>query len=123
LPDSGALGRPARQALRSRPHARWPGDFSLNAANSITAAELLALGLDSLTPTHDLNAAQVADLARAAGAQPHRNGGVPPLAGLPHRALRVLPFLSDRIELPGLRPALRRAPSGAARFEPAARIP
>jgi putative protease len=54
--------------LRGRPHAALTGDFSLNAANVITAAELLALGLDSLTPTHDLNAAQVADLARAAGA-------------------------------------------------------
>ncbi|MGA2037954.1 MAG: U32 family peptidase [Bryobacteraceae bacterium] len=54
--------------LRSRTHGALAGDFSLNAANSITAAELLALGLDSLTPTHDLNAAQVADLARAAGA-------------------------------------------------------
>jgi putative protease len=56
------------QALRDRPHAALVGDFSLNAANAITAAELLALGLDSLAPTHDLNAAQVADLARAVGA-------------------------------------------------------
>ena len=54
--------------LRGRPHAALVGDFSLNAANAITAGELLALGLDSLTPTHDLNAAQVADLARAVGA-------------------------------------------------------
>jgi putative protease len=44
------------------------GDFSLNAANSIAAAELLELGLDSIAPTHDLNAAQVAELARAVGA-------------------------------------------------------
>jgi putative protease len=44
------------------------GDFSLNAANSSTAEELFALGLEFLTPTHDLNAAQVADLARRAGA-------------------------------------------------------
>ncbi len=56
-------------ALRTRPHAALVGDFSLNAANAITAAELLALGLDSLAPTHDLNAAQVADLARAVGAR------------------------------------------------------
>jgi putative protease len=55
-------------ALGSRPHAALAGDFSLNAANAITAAELMALGLDMLTPTHDLNAAQVADLARAVGA-------------------------------------------------------
>jgi len=44
------------------------GDFSLNAANAATAAELFALGLSLLTPTHDLNAAQVSDLARRAGA-------------------------------------------------------
>jgi putative protease len=55
-------------SLRGRHHAALAGDFSLNAANAITAAELLAMGLDSLTPTHDLNAAQVADLARAVGA-------------------------------------------------------
>jgi putative protease len=55
-------------ALRSRPHGALIGDFSLNAANAISAAELLALGLSMLTPTHDLNAAQVADLARRAGA-------------------------------------------------------
>jgi len=45
------------------------GDFSLNAANEITAAELFALGLDALTPAHDLNAAQIAELARKAGAR------------------------------------------------------
>jgi U32 family peptidase len=56
-------------ALQDRPHAALVGDFSLNAANAITAAELLALGLDVFTPTHDLNAAQVADLARTAGAR------------------------------------------------------
>jgi putative protease len=55
-------------ALRGRPHAPLIGDFSLNAANAISAAELLDLGLTILTPTHDLNAAQVADLARHAGA-------------------------------------------------------
>jgi putative protease len=55
-------------ALRSRPHAALIGDFSLNAANAVTAAELLELGLSQLTPTHDLNAAQVAELARESGA-------------------------------------------------------
>jgi putative protease len=55
-------------ALRQRPHPALAGDFSLNAANALTAAELFALGLDSLTPTHDLNADQVADLARESGA-------------------------------------------------------
>ena len=43
------------------------GDFSLNAANSLAANLLLELGLTRITPTHDLNAEQVADLARRAG--------------------------------------------------------
>jgi putative protease len=55
-------------ALRERSHGALTGDFSLNAANAIAAAELLGLGLDRLAPTHDLNAAQVADLARRTGA-------------------------------------------------------
>jgi putative protease len=54
-------------ALRERSHASLIGDFSLNAANSAAAAELFDLGLDVLTPTHDLNGAQVAELARCAG--------------------------------------------------------
>ena len=54
--------------LSDRPHPPLTGDFSLNAANSITARTLLELGLERLAPTHDLNAAQVADLARAVGA-------------------------------------------------------
>jgi putative protease len=54
-------------ALRERPHPELTGDFSLNAANALAAAELFDLGLSFLTPTHDLNAAQVADLAREAG--------------------------------------------------------
>ncbi len=55
-------------ALRERPHRELIGDFSLNAANAISAAEFLDLGLSRLTPTHDLNAAQVATLARSVGA-------------------------------------------------------
>jgi putative protease len=55
-------------ALRDRKHPVLIGDFSLNAANSLSAAEYLKL-LSRLTPTHDLNAAQVADLARDAGAE------------------------------------------------------
>ncbi|HQY93611.1 U32 family peptidase [Caldilinea sp.] len=43
------------------------GDFSLNAANELTARTFLALGLTRLTPTHDLNAAQVTDLAQRIG--------------------------------------------------------
>lgn len=43
------------------------GDFSLNAANTLTAAAYLEMGLTRLTPTHDLNAAQIAALAREVG--------------------------------------------------------
>jgi U32 family peptidase len=52
------------QALRERRHAPLVGDFSLNAANSLTAAMYLELGLSRITPTHDLNGAQVGELAR-----------------------------------------------------------
>jgi putative protease len=54
--------------LREREHPFLIGDFSLNAANSLSAAEYLKL-VARLTPTHDLNGAQVADLARDAGAE------------------------------------------------------
>jgi putative protease len=69
--DCAILVRPAGMlhAIRAVSHAPLIGDFSLNAANSVTADMYLALGLDRLTPTHDLNAAQVADLARTAGAE------------------------------------------------------
>ncbi|ADY26655.1 peptidase U32 [Deinococcus proteolyticus MRP] len=43
------------------------GDFSLNAANVLTTRALLDLGLSRMTPTHDLNAQQVAELAGLAG--------------------------------------------------------
>lgn len=39
------------------------GDFSLNAANLLTAETYFAMGLDRLTPTHDLNADQIAKLS------------------------------------------------------------
>jgi putative protease len=67
--DCAILLRPAGMlhALRELPHAELIGDFSLNAANSVTAEMYFALGLDRLTPTHDLNAAQVAELARTSG--------------------------------------------------------
>jgi U32 family peptidase len=55
-------------ALREKAHPLLIGDFSLNAANSLSAAEYLKF-VARLTPTHDLNAAQVADLARDAGAE------------------------------------------------------
>jgi putative protease len=49
--------------------AELVGDFSLNAANSRTADSYLQLGLSRITPAHDLNAAQIADLARRTGAE------------------------------------------------------
>lgn len=55
------------QALRDEGHQELTGDFSLNAANSMTAQTLLDLGLARLTPTHDLNADQTAELARNVG--------------------------------------------------------
>jgi putative protease len=43
------------------------GDFSLNTANTLTAEAYLELGLERLTPTHDLNAAQISALAATIG--------------------------------------------------------
>jgi putative protease len=40
------------------------GDFSLNVTNSLTAQHLLALGLKSVTASHDLNSAELLDLLR-----------------------------------------------------------
>jgi len=51
------------QALRQTDHSRLIGDFSLNAANVLSADTLLKLGLHRITPTHDLNAAQITELA------------------------------------------------------------
>ncbi|MBB5294051.1 U32 family peptidase [Deinococcus metallilatus] len=45
------------------------GDFSLNAANVLTTRALLDLGLERVTPTHDLNARQVTELASLVGAE------------------------------------------------------
>jgi putative protease len=60
-------------ALNERPYPlqcqQWIGDFSLNTANSLTAAMYLDLGLSRITPTHDLNGAQVGELARKIDAE------------------------------------------------------
>ena len=68
--DCPILVRPAGlvHALRERDHAPLIGDFSLNVSNSISAELFLDLGLERLTPAHDLNAAQVATLALGIGA-------------------------------------------------------
>jgi putative protease len=57
------------ETLRTAGHRDLIGDFSLNAANSITADLLLQFGLQRITPTHDLNAAQVAALAEQLGGE------------------------------------------------------
>lgn len=61
------LVRPASLIPVLRGRAAMVGDFSLNAANSLTADAFLAMGLERITPAHDLNAEQVADLARQVG--------------------------------------------------------
>jgi U32 family peptidase len=66
--DCPVLVRGAGMIDLLRGKAPLIGDFSLNAANSLTADLYLSDGLDRLTPTHDLNAEQITDLARKAGA-------------------------------------------------------
>ncbi|MEP7353325.1 MAG: U32 family peptidase [Acidobacteriota bacterium] len=65
--DCPILVRPAGllETLRGRTGQRLDGDFSLNAANAISAAMLFDKNIGRLTPTHDLNAAQIAQLALA----------------------------------------------------------
>lgn len=61
------LVRPAGLMHSLRGKAVLDGDFSLNAANAISAELLLDNGLRRLTPTHDLNAAQITALAERIG--------------------------------------------------------
>ncbi len=63
------LVRPAGllEMLQGREGLELTGDFSLNAANALSARMLLDRGLSRLTPAHDLNAAQVAALGRRIG--------------------------------------------------------
>ncbi|GGM09250.1 protease [Deinococcus aerophilus] len=55
------------EGLQGAGAAELTGDFSLNAANVLTARALLELGLTRLTPTHDLNARQITELASLVG--------------------------------------------------------
>lgn len=57
------------EAFRSTPGHELHGDFSLNAANAVSAAILLDMGLARLAPTHDLNARQIRGLAAALPAE------------------------------------------------------
>jgi putative protease len=60
------LVRPAGLMTAFAHQVTIDGDFSLNAANAISADLLLANGLRRLTPTHDLNAQQISKLAALA---------------------------------------------------------
>ncbi|MFK7600845.1 DUF3656 domain-containing protein [Deinococcus sp. SM5_A1] len=67
--DAGILVRSGGllEGLQDAGETELTGDFSLNAANVLTARALLELGLDRLTPTHDLNAQQIMELAGLVG--------------------------------------------------------
>ncbi|RTR29499.1 U32 family peptidase [Deinococcus radiophilus] len=58
-----------KQSAEGQGRPALTGDFSLNAANVLTTRALLDLGLTRITPTHDLNAQQVAELAGLVGPQ------------------------------------------------------
>ncbi len=71
LPVDGILVRPLgllHSLLETPNRPELLGDFSLNAANAITASHLLEMGLTRLAPTHDLNAAQILELAKSVDA-------------------------------------------------------
>ena len=57
------------EALQGRHPYGLIGDFSLNAANQVSAESYFALGVDRLTPTHDLNAEQIRYLAQQIGGE------------------------------------------------------
>jgi putative protease len=56
------------EALRGRHEHPLIGDFSLNVANQLTADTFIKLGVETITPTHDLNADQICTLANNNGA-------------------------------------------------------
>lgn len=57
------------EALQGATDQPLIGDFSLNAANVLSAETFLKLNLARLTPSYDLNAVQIAELAEAIGAE------------------------------------------------------
>jgi putative protease len=57
------------EALQGRHQHPLIGDFSLNVANQITADTYFKLGIDRITPTHDLNADQISTLAQEIGSE------------------------------------------------------
>lgn len=68
LLELGGPGAPVADLQATIPALE--GDFSLNAANVLTAHYLLSKGaLTRLAPTHDCNAAQIADMAQRLGGE------------------------------------------------------
>lgn len=57
------------EALQGRHPHPLIGDFSLNAANQISADTYFKLGIEMLTPTHDLNGDQISRLAQTIGGE------------------------------------------------------
>ncbi|MEP6984403.1 MAG: U32 family peptidase [Chloroflexota bacterium] len=57
------------EALQGRHQHALIGDFSLNVANQLSADTYFKLGVDTITPTHDLNADQISKLAASIGGQ------------------------------------------------------
>jgi len=57
------------EALQGRHQHPLIGDFSLNVANQLSADTYFKLGVDKITPTHDLNADQISKLAASIGGQ------------------------------------------------------
>ncbi len=112
--SAGLLHAAARAAAAP---ATLIGDFSLNAANALSAAELLADGPGGAHPdARSERRAGGRPGARACGARADRGHRLPAPAGFPHRTLRLLPLSFHRHELPGLRPPVREAPRRAARL-------
>ena len=57
------------EALQGRHQHPLIGDFSLNVANQLTADTYFRLGVHTITPTHDLNADQISNLAQEIGGE------------------------------------------------------
>jgi putative protease len=57
------------EALQGRHQHPLIGDFSLNVANQLSADTYFKLDIDRITPTHDLNADQISQLAQAMGGE------------------------------------------------------
>lgn len=57
------------EALQGRHNYPLIGDFSLNVANQLSAETYFELGVEKITPTHDLNADQISTLAASIGGE------------------------------------------------------